>query len=66
MIVAVFVGLLIVGLVLSVVGVFVPGLLWLTVIGILLFLGAAAYAALPATTTTGSDPGPGRPRGPRP
>ena len=41
----VFLTLLVVGLVLSIVGTSVDGLLWLTVIGILMFLGAAAHAA---------------------
>ena len=41
----VFFTLLAVGLVLSIVGTFVEGMLWLTVIGILVFLGAAAHAA---------------------
>ena len=41
----VFLTLLVVGLVLSIVGTIVEGLLWLTVIGILLFIGAAAHAA---------------------
>jgi hypothetical protein len=37
--------LLVVGLVLSIVGNVVEGHLWLTVIGILVFLGAAVHAA---------------------
>lgn len=41
-----FVTLLLLGLTLSVVGVAVEGLLWLTVVGMVTFLAAAAYAAL--------------------
>jgi uncharacterized BrkB/YihY/UPF0761 family membrane protein len=43
--VGVFLTLLVVGLVLSIVGTIVEGLLWLTVIGILMFIGAAAHVA---------------------
>lgn len=42
----VFLVLLLIGLALSIVGTIVEGLLWLTVVGIVAFLAAAAYAAL--------------------
>jgi hypothetical protein len=41
-----FLVLLLIGLTLSIVGMTVEGLLWLTVVGIVAFLAAAAYAAL--------------------
>ena len=41
-----FLTLLVVGILLSIVGVSVEGLLWLTVPGMLAFLGAVAYAVL--------------------
>jgi len=41
-----FLTLLVVGILLSIVGSSVEGLLWLTVPGILAFLGAVAYAVL--------------------
>ncbi len=45
----VFLALLIIGLTLSIVGTIVEGLLWVTAIGIVTFLAAAAYAALART-----------------
>lgn len=42
----VFLVLLLIGLTLSIVGTIVEGLLWLTAIGIVTFVAAAAYAAL--------------------
>jgi hypothetical protein len=41
-----FLTLLVVGILLSIVGASVEGLLWLTVPGMLTFLGAVAYAVL--------------------
>ena len=45
-----FLTLLLIGLTLSIVGTIVEGLLWLTVIGIVTFLAAAAYATLARRT----------------
>ena len=55
----VFLALLIAGLTLSIAGTFVNGLLWLTVIGMLLFLCAAAYAALAAAPSRSTYKPPG-------
>jgi len=41
-----FLALLITGILLSIVGASAEGLLWLSVLGILTFLGASAYAVL--------------------
>jgi hypothetical protein len=46
----VFLALILVGLLLSIVGAIVEGLLWLTAVGIVTFVAAAAYAALARRT----------------
>lgn len=50
LIMRVFLALLLIGLTLSIVGTIVEGLLWLTAVGIVTFLAAAAYVALAQRT----------------